>query len=92
MVEEESKPDPIPESKAPSQTQSIPSGDMMAEIKAGLLIFSALKQFSEVYTIIKDNEIRIEGAVEPLAKFTLKGNELTVSPELKFAGQQEEVL
>ena len=92
VVEEEPKPEPKSEPQEKSETPSTPLGDKMGEIKAGLLIFSTLKQFSEIYTIIKDNEIRIEGAVEPLAKFTLKGNELTVSPELKFAGQQEEVL
>ncbi|MHA1838954.1 MAG: hypothetical protein ACTSYO_03200 [Candidatus Ranarchaeia archaeon] len=87
-VEPPSKPEIKKEDTKASQLED----DSVAEVKAGLLLYATLKQFSEIYAILKDKEVRIEGAVEPLAKFTIKGKELSVSPELKFAGQQEAVL
>ncbi|MHA2407466.1 MAG: hypothetical protein ACXACA_03770, partial [Candidatus Ranarchaeia archaeon] len=63
-----------------------------ADVKAGLLLFSVLRQFNELYIVLQGNSIRIEGPTEPLTNFEISGNDLVVSPKLKFGGRQDEIL
>ncbi|MHA2059925.1 MAG: hypothetical protein ACW976_04020 [Candidatus Ranarchaeia archaeon] len=83
-LEKEEEPDPFPVGALDSSIN--------ADVKAGLLLFSVLRQFSELYIVIQGNTIRIEGPTEPLTNFEISGNDLVVSPKLKFGGRQNEVL
>ena len=80
----EDEPDPFPVGGLDS--------NINADVKAGLLLFSILRQFSELYVVLQGNTLRIEGPTEPLTNFEISGNDLVVSPKLKFGGKQDEVL
>jgi hypothetical protein len=93
---EKKEEEPEPSKPVEEEPDPFPVGgldvNINADVKAGLLIFSILRQFNELYLVLQGNTIRIEGPTEPLTNFEISGNDLVVSPKLKFGGRQDEVL
>ncbi|MHA1917369.1 MAG: hypothetical protein ACTSUV_03535 [Candidatus Ranarchaeia archaeon] len=68
------------------------SGSISEEAKAGVLLYSLLKEFKELFIAVQDENIRIEGPVEALCSFKLENGDLIVSPKLDFGGKKDSVL